>query len=287
MYPRDPVFEEVIARTMELGEGAPSEGDEAATADLTDVVRHRAVLAALADGSRERRELEDRLDVSRATSYRLLRWLRDSGLVERIDGDYALTGKGQAYAEEVERFARNLGAADRLEPLLDAVCETHADFLVAPFEDATVSLADPADPYAPVSRFLDLLADSETFRGFNATHVLPPPLSWAVFDGREVDLITLPAAAEELFESVSAGARTAAARGDLNVRTRAVLPYGLALFDDRVGVAGYDETTGAIRVLADTDSAIARAWAERTFERYRADAESVGPDTVDGSGPPS
>jgi hypothetical protein len=58
-------------------------------------------------------------------------------------------------------------------------------------------------------------------------------------------------------------------------RSRETLPYGLALFDDRVGIAGYDEETGTMRVFVDSDSAIARAWADRVFETYRTNSDAI------------
>lgn len=49
----------------------------------------------------------------------------------------------------------------------------------------------------------------------------------------------------------------------------------LALFDDRVGIAGFDEETGTMRVFVDSDSAIARAWADRVFETYRDNSDEI------------
>jgi hypothetical protein len=54
-----------------------------------------------------------------------------------------------------------------------------------------------------------------------------------------------------------------------------VFPYGLAIFDDRVGIGGYDEETGLLQVFADTESPIAREWAERVFASVRADSKPI------------
>lgn len=58
-------------------------------------------------------------------------------------------------------------------------------------------------------------------------------------------------------------------------RARSGETNGLAIFDDRVGGAGYDERTGTMRVFVDSDSAIARGWAERVFETYRDRSEPI------------
>lgn len=42
------------------------------------------------------------------------------------------------------------------------------------------------------------------------------------------------------------------------------------ILDDRVGIGGYDEETGTMRVFVDTDAAVAREWAERVYAVYRA-----------------
>jgi hypothetical protein len=61
--------------------------------------------------------------------------------------------------------------------------------------------------------------------------------------------------------------------------TRDALPSGLATFDrddrDRVGIGGYDEEAGAMRVFVDTDTALARAWAERVYETFRRDSAPI------------
>ncbi|ADQ66983.1 hypothetical protein C499_04466 [Halogeometricum borinquense DSM 11551] len=64
-------------------------------------------------------------------------------------------------------------------------------------------------------------------------------------------------------------------RGHLQLRTREALPYGLAIFDERVGVGGYDDETGTLRVFVDTDTDGARRWAEGVYEMYRQASEPV------------
>ncbi|ADQ66982.1 hypothetical protein C499_04461 [Halogeometricum borinquense DSM 11551] len=166
--------------------------DRLDTDTMIDVVRHGPVLETLYGQSLDRRDVEDSLGVSRATSHRLTRWLVEEGLAERRDGTFSLTGKGEVYADELLRLDRNLRAAERLAPLLDCICETHREFVVEPFADATITEATPNDPYRPVSRFLELLAESDTFRGFNTTHVVPPGTPGAedqLFDTDDAEFI--------------------------------------------------------------------------------------------------
>jgi predicted transcriptional regulator len=277
------ILDELLETTTELigkHRDADSSPERLSTGELIDVVQRRELLEALAEGPLRRDELEERLDVSRATSHRFTRWLEEGALAERVDDRFRLTGKGHVYADEVLRFERNLRTATAIAPLLDAICEYHQEFVVPPFADATVTTATPEDPHRPVARFLTLLRGSSTFRGFNTTHMVPPALADVydhLFDGVETELVYLPEVVENLMESYPGRARRAMEDGHLKLRTRESLPYGLALFDDRVGIAGFDEETGAMRVFVDSDSAIARAWGDRVFDTYRRNSDPIEP----------
>jgi len=276
------VYDELVRNAFELAARADlGGGDRPVGRDfLVDVVRHGPVLEALFAEPMDRREIEAHLGVSRATSHRFTRWLGEHGLAEKRDGRFHLTGKGLSFAEGVLRFERNVETSDRLAPLLDLICADHMELVVEPFADATVTTATPTDPYGPVRRFRELLSASSTLRGFNTTHMVPvaPDAAEAdPFEGVETEVIYLPEVVEHLFEAAPEQARSAVEAGHLRLRTREALPYGLAIFDDRVGIGGYDEDTGAMAVFVDTDAAYAREWAERTYAAFRADSEPLEP----------
>jgi hypothetical protein len=100
-----------------------------------------------------------------------------------------------------------------------------------------------------------------------------------MFDDTDTEIIYLPQIVERLFETYPERAWEAIDRGHLTLRTREDLPYGLALFDDRVGIGGYDETTGLMQVSVDTNSPIAYGWAERVNASIRADSNPLDPKT--------
>ena len=277
--PGSPILEAVLenARNQRyLGQRLDAAGDRVDTDLLGDLVRHGPVLEALREGPLDRREIEERLDVSRATSHRFTQWLDERGFVEKVDSRFQLTGRGEAVTDEVLRFEANVRTVHRLAPLLDVICEEHQEFVIEPFVDARVTVAEPSNPYHPVERFVSLVGASETFRGFNTTHMAPLSLGEfhrRVFDDTETEIIYLPHIAETLFETYPNRSRETIERGKLTLRTRERLPYGLAIFDDRVGIGGYDEVTGLMQVFVDTDSPIAREWAERVYASIRADSE--------------
>jgi predicted transcriptional regulator len=279
--PGSPVLEAILENERNrryLGQRLDDAGDRIDTDLLGDIVRHGPILEALLEEPLDRREIEQRLDVSRATSHRYTQWLDKQGFVEKADGRFQLTWRGEVVAEEVLRFEANIQTAHRLTPLLDVICEDHREFIVEPFVDATIAVAEPEDPYRPAERFIALVNESETFRGFNTTHMAPLVLGefhQRVFDDTDTEIIYLPHIMEKLFETYPERAREAIDRGHLALRTRDELPYGLALFDERVGIGGYDETTGLMQVFVDTDSPIACEWAERVYASVRADSNPL------------
>jgi predicted transcriptional regulator len=279
--PGSPILEALLqnARNQQhLGRRLGAAGDRVDTDLLGDIVRHGPVLEALRQEPLDRGEIEERLDISRATSHRFTKWLDEQGFVEKADGRFRLTGRGEAVADEVLRFEANVRTVHRMAPLLDLICEDHQEFVLEPFVGATVTVAEPDDPYQPVERFISVVSESETFRGFNTTHMAPLVLGefhQRVFDGTDTEIIYLPHIVEKLFETYPTQASEAIERGHLTLRTRDDLPYGLAIFDERVGLGGYEESTGLMQVFVDTDSPIAREWAERVYASVKADSDPL------------
>ncbi|MFC6717207.1 helix-turn-helix transcriptional regulator [Natrialbaceae archaeon GCM10025810] len=276
--PASPILEAVLqnARNQKyLGERLDAAGDRIDPARLGDLVRHGPVLEALRQEPLDRREIEESLDVSRATSHRLTKWLDERGFAEKVESRFRLTGRGEAITDEILRFEANVSTAHRMGPLLDAICPHHAEFAIEPMVEATVTVAEPADPYRPVERFLSLVEGTATFRGFNSTHMAPLSVGefyQQLFDATESEIVYTPEVAEKLLDTFPSRATETIDRGRLTLRIRETLPYGLAIFDERVGIGGYDDETGLMRAFVDTDSPLAREWAERVYASVEADS---------------
>ena len=283
--PLSPVFEELLHDALDRqyqGERLAARGERIPTEDLVEVVRHGPVLEALHREPLDNRAIQDRLGVSRATSHRFTRWLDEHGLAERTDDRYHLTGKGEVFAEEVVRLEWNLRAAMRLAPLLDRICEDHKEFVIEPFADSTLTTADPGDPFRPMNRLVELVEGSGTLRGFY-TGPLAPLSMTGLYDrllGMEVELVSLPEPMAALLEAYGERVHAAMDVGRLSLYTRADLPYGLLVFDDRVAVAAYDEETGHLEALAESDAATAREWADLTYRTIVEDSEPLDPAEV-------
>lgn len=245
------------------------------TERLVTLVRRRPVLEALREGSHDRRDLESRLDVSKPTVLRATGTLAEFGLVERVDGRFRLTAQGEVVAAALDRFERIERAASRLGPFLRT---TDYDVAVEHFADAEVTTRAPGDPYRPVRRFMTLVDRTDRLRGFDVATVAPgnvDSLYQQIVDGMRTDVCYPESVVETIVETAPERSTAAAESGNLTLRIAKDLPCGLALFDERVGLGGYDPETGALAAFVDTDDPDAYAWGEAEFERYRADATVV------------
>lgn len=248
--------------------------------DLISLVRRGPALRALSREPMDRRDLQERLDVSRPTIHRLTRALEEGALIERIDGEVALTALGETVAEALESFEREVSAARRLAPVLEAARDLDVDFEVDHFADATVTRAEPGNPYAPVTRFMALVGETGTLRGLDPASINPlhvDEIHRRIVAGMETDAIYHPAVAADVLETNPERARTAFESGNLTLRTHEDLPFGLTLCDDRIGIGVYDDQNGMLELYVDTDAPGARAWAEEVYASFLASADRLDP----------
>ena len=251
---------------------------EAETDDLVQVLRHRHVFAELREGALERRELEDRLDVSRATSHRYVRTLADLGFVEKTDGRYALTDLGADVAGTVATFEAEVGTRLRLAPMVDAVRGVSPPVDVTAFEDATVTTVDGGDPFAPLTRFVGLVQGTETLRGINTCRIAPTYMEefqGRILEGMQTELVDGPRILEDIMERYPEKCVQVCVSGNLTLWIRGgsdPLPVGLVVFDDRVGVGLFDRTKGVLEAFIDTADPRAREWATAVYDRYQSES---------------
>lgn len=245
---------------------------------LVRIVRRAPMLEALRGGALDRRDLEDALGVSKPTVHRAAKSLMELGLVERPRGAFELTAAGADVADAVVDFETTTNAALRLAPLL-ATVETDAfEVDVDLFADAVVTLPDPGHPYRPVDRFMELVRETDSLRGFDSTTIAPANVEdvyRAIVDGMETELIYPPSVVESIVASNPQRGSKAVESGNLTLLVHDSVPCGLAIFDDRVGLGGYDPETGMLRAFVDTDAPAARSWAENVYASFRAEADPL------------
>lgn len=242
---------------------------------LIDLLRRSMLLEVLRDERLDRAELQDRLDVSRATCHRHTRLLEELGTIEREDGRFGLTPSGELVVSTSVRFKRETATALHLAPVLEAVADAPVEVDVEAFADATVTSAEHGDPYSPVARFVALVAETETLRGFDVDVIAPvymDEIQGRIVDGMRTETVVLPEVAENTLEGYPEKCMEACASGHLTVRLRDDLPFGVAILDDRVGIGVPERDSRQLRVFVDTDSPDVRAWAEALYETYESEA---------------
>ncbi|WP_049972478.1 helix-turn-helix transcriptional regulator [Haladaptatus cibarius] len=239
---------------------------------VVTAVKRANTLRALSEHPLARSELQADIGVSRTTTHRIVRDLTEKSLVRRVDGNYELTPLGRIVATEVGELQDTVELATRLEPLLPALDGTGIN--VELFTDATITVQEPGDPYRPVRRFVSLLRDSETLRGFDTTTIAPmyvDEIRENIFDGMQTEIIYLPTVIDQLFTDHREATSHAIEIGNLDLLVHEQLPFGLVMFDDRIGIGGYDDT-GVLRIFADTTNPDVRTWAESLYEQYYEEA---------------
>lgn len=245
---------------------------------LLEVIRRDAALEALDTRPMSKRELAEAIDVSAATAHRIISSFREAGLVERTDEGHVVTALGREIDGAADEYRSHVDAAIRLDPLLSTIDSNSVRFDVASFADATITTAEPGNPYRPLNRFTTLLAETDSLRGFDTTSVAPTyveDVHAMIADGMPVEVVYDDGIVEQLATEYAELASDAFDRDNLELFVHEDVPFGLALFDDRVGVGGYDDETGLLAVFVDTDDPAAVAWGERLFESYRDEATPV------------
>lgn len=232
------------------------------------------MLEALRDGPLDRAELEDLLDISRATSHRFTRWLGDRGLIERRDSEFYLTELGYTVTAAVVGFKSEVTTAFYLAPMMEALSERDLRPPLIAFADATITRPD-GDPYAPMTRYVSLIRDTTTLRGVNTWAIAPTymgEIQERILAGMETELIDPLSVVEEIMDNYPERCVEVCVSGYLTIHLHESLPFGLAIFDDRVGIAVHDSETEALRAFIDTDSPQVRAWADAVYETYKAES---------------
>ena len=251
---------------------------------LIDLLRRSPLLEELQEEEYDRRVLQDRLEISRATSHRHTKLLGELGVIERVDGRFRLTESGILLADACVRFKREANTALQLAPILEAVRDAPVPIDSGAFADATVTGAERGDSQAPLVRFIALLRETETLHALDLDLLAPARLDEIkerIADGMETELIGLLEVAKDIIENHPENCIEAWTSGYLTIKLVDELPFALTIFDDRVGIGVSEPGTRNLRVFVDTDAPAVREWAWKVYEAYEADAlevEGMGPE---------
>jgi predicted transcriptional regulator len=197
-----------------------------------DLIRHSPMLEALWGEDLARKELEQRLKISRVTSHRRTKALIERDLIEKTEGTFTLTELGTTMAEVVIEFKTETRTASVLASVLEAVPDGVPEIDIADFTDATVTTAGPGDPYRGVNRFMSLVRNTDTLRGLAPSMIDPRHIDEfhaRICKGMTTSAIFPPEVIENLFDPNPERAKEIFESGNLTLRTHVDMPFGLTL----------------------------------------------------------
>jgi predicted transcriptional regulator len=151
------------------------------------------------------------------------------------------------------------------------------------FAEANVSTPEPVHSHRPLNRFVELVEDASSARGFGIATLAPMSaerLFQKAAGGMDTEIIYPSAVLKDNLLSNPRAAEDAIKRGHLTPMVHEYLPCGLYIFDDRVILGGYNLESGVLRVVVDTDDPEAIDWADSVYTTYRREAEPFDPDTL-------
>lgn len=244
---------------------------------LSDCVERCHVVRTLLDGPLKTGEMEEVAGVSSSTAHRIKNEFVRKGLVEeRADGMYGLTPTGKAVARKVDEAHETVDRVGNLRPVLESTRGRETEFHLSMFEDAAVETPSPEEPYAPARRFMEVFRETEELRLVvvsTATPMFSEKKQRMIADGKTTHAVCPESIVETTIETLPSGIVDGLIK-NLTVHVHDDPPFSVALFDDRVGVAGHADD-GRIEVFADTDNEEAYEWGERYYERHLEEAEGM------------
>lgn len=249
---------------------------------------HRVpTLVALTDRSRSRAELCELFGVSSSTIRRTIGEFEDRNWIRKERYQYVTTELGEAIASGMEDLIGQLETERKLRDVWHWLPGQVIEFAIENGSETTVTVAEYDAPYRPVNRFRSLLLETTRFQFLGIDVALLEPcreeFRRRVLDGMQTEIVNPPSVAEYVistypelcFDILESGSMTALLHDD-------VPTYGISLFDQRIGVNGYDPDSGAVKVFLDTDIPEAREWAESIYAEYRAEARPLEAEQIVG-----
>lgn len=236
-------------------------------------------LSVLADGPRERAELETMTGVSRVTAKRILDDLLDRGWVAKSGRTYETTPLGELVEREFSRFFETMQAANRLQDLVQWFPDDGLGFDLRRLTDADITLPTRNNPFAPFRRAIEKLTAAS--RVSELTHSMPLELLSVHYEAVTTDGQTLTVVLESTtLDDLLDDAESAAALETLlecGVEVSAYdgeIPYAIGVADDSVGLLLTD-SVGLPRAFLETTDDTVRSWATATIDEFARDARRV------------
>lgn len=260
--------------------GSPTDSSIDDIAFLTRSEHRVSTLAALTVRPCSRSELWEMAEVSSSTIRRTLREFEQRNWIRKTGYQYEATQLGAYIAAGVMELIDRVENERKLRDVWHLLSLDAEDLQIGLFADAVVTVAESTDPYRPVDRFASLLETADRFRLLGSDLALFEPcrelFRQRAIDGMEAEIIDPPYVTEYVQSNYPDHASMTAESSEITVWIHEELPeYGLSIFDDRVGITGYEPNSGTVRVFVDTEKSEVREWADTTFRAYQNTAQRV------------
>lgn len=135
---------------------------------LSIVSKRDEILHAIADGTVTKRQLKERVSVSRSTIDRAIKNLEEKRILKRSGDSYEFTPYGKLIHTEYRRTTDRVSTFTAAKDLLQYL---PANQILPPevFADATLFIAESPNPDSPRTRFEDRIRRAETVVGLSST----------------------------------------------------------------------------------------------------------------------
>ncbi len=242
------------------------------------------MLVSLTDRPRSRTELCELTEVSSSTARRTLSEFEDRTWVRKEGYQYVATRLGEVIAaglvDLIDLFEIERKLRDIWHWLPDEVIEAPAET----WSEMTITLPEPDSPYRPVNRFKSLLQQTNRVRYLRPEVALMEPCFDALFSlidaGVDMTLIDRPSCHAYFITTYPERSLEMVKRDNFTVLEHDELPKcGIGLLETRVTISCYEQDSGSVQALIDTDVPAIREWAESTYASFEIDARPVNPET--------
>lgn len=261
--------------------------------DLLSVLERRAdVLDAVMDGPEQKRDLVETLNVSRSTVDRAIRKLEAYDMIQRSNGEIAITFLGRLGYVSYVSYRREILKIDRYGEVLKHL-DSRAPVPPWVLEGADLHRPDPPATHQPFKVVRTELSRATTIRGLVKTITDPEAprqlRDELQEDGIDVELIGTGEIIDHLLNSWREELVRGVRKDLISISQIDAVPFGLFVFDPdgpdaTVLLFVYDGDGNLAGVLRNRRGPVVD-WAMAFFRRRRKDATSVTPtQNADASG---
>ncbi|OYR41332.1 MarR family transcriptional regulator [Halorubrum sp. Ib24] len=263
----------------------PHQNAESPISDIAYLARseHRVpTLVALTERPRSRSELCELAGVSSSTIRRTLDEFEDRVWIRKDGYQYTATRLGEAIASAMQDLIEQVETERKLRDVWHWLPEEVSDFPIETWDAMTITVAEPDSPYRPIDRFESLLKETNDLRLVRPEIALMEPcfevLVQLIDEGVDVVLVARPESHTYFLSTYPERSVEMMQQDNFTVLEHDSLPpCGTGLLDERAAISCYEQDSGTVHVLIDTDVAAIREWAQSVCDTYASEAQPVEP----------